>query len=232
MWGLRPERRGVVLDRTSSSAMGANTADCGRSPAIAGFGEICGPEVCLSHPPMCRSDPVRGRSRIRGRSLGWQVSCRRDGHTQRQEVEKKILNQSIMRDRRWIEVSRNLGARHSTSKRRIAFAIYQPNGTPLPLEPDYQPIPGEPNSAQTWYDLFNDATVPGGLNHYFNEVSYGQFQWQVEVAQNGRGRGRRTMGTAAGAATHSSTSVRTSGCCTAASTSLHSPAPPSFDSSS
>jgi M6 family metalloprotease-like protein len=65
-------------------------------------------------------------------------------------------------------------------------------GTPLPSEPDYQPIPGEPNSAQTWYDLFNDATVPGGLNHYFNEVSYGQFQWQVEVAQNGRGRGRKS----------------------------------------
>ena len=65
-------------------------------------------------------------------------------------------------------------------------------GTPLPSEPDYQPISGEPNSALTWYDLFNDATVPGGLNHYFNEVSYGQFQWQVEVAQNGRGRGRRS----------------------------------------
>lgn len=65
-------------------------------------------------------------------------------------------------------------------------------GTPLPSEPDYQPIPGEPNSAQTWYDLFNDATVPGGLNHYFNEVSYGQFQWQVEVAPSGRGRGRKS----------------------------------------
>jgi M6 family metalloprotease-like protein len=65
-------------------------------------------------------------------------------------------------------------------------------GTPLPEEPDYQPIPGEPNSARTWYDLFNDPNVAGGLNHYFNEVSYGQFQWQVEVAQNGRGRGRRS----------------------------------------
>jgi M6 family metalloprotease-like protein len=65
-------------------------------------------------------------------------------------------------------------------------------GTPLPWEPDYQPIPGEPNSARTWYDLFNDVTVPGGLNHYFDEVSYGQFQWQVEVAQNGRGRGKKS----------------------------------------
>lgn len=65
-------------------------------------------------------------------------------------------------------------------------------GTPLPSEPDYQPIPGEPNSARTWYDLFNDVMVPGGLNHYFNEASYGQFQWQVEVAENGRGRGRRS----------------------------------------
>jgi M6 family metalloprotease-like protein len=63
-------------------------------------------------------------------------------------------------------------------------------GTPVAWEPDYQPIPGEPNAAWTWYDLFNDVTVPGGLNHYFNEVSYGQFQWQVEVAQNGRGRGK------------------------------------------
>jgi M6 family metalloprotease-like protein len=65
-------------------------------------------------------------------------------------------------------------------------------GTPLELEPDYQPIPGEPNSARTWYDLFNDVAVPGGLNHYFNEVSYGQFQWQVEVAQNGRGKGKKS----------------------------------------
>jgi len=65
-------------------------------------------------------------------------------------------------------------------------------GTPVPWEPDYQPIPGEPNSARTWYDLFNDVTVPGGLNHYFDEVSYGQFQWQVEVAQNGRGKGKKS----------------------------------------
>jgi len=65
-------------------------------------------------------------------------------------------------------------------------------GTPLDEEPDYQPISGEPNSAQTWYELFNDPTVPGGLNHYFDEVSYGHFTWQVEVAENGRGRGRRS----------------------------------------
>jgi len=64
--------------------------------------------------------------------------------------------------------------------------------TPIEGEPDYQPIPGEPNSARTWFELFNDPTVPGGLNHYFDEVSYGQFQWQVEVAQNGHGRGRRS----------------------------------------
>lgn len=65
-------------------------------------------------------------------------------------------------------------------------------GTPLPEEPDYEPIPGLPNSATTWHELFNDPTVPGGLNHYFDEVSYGQFQWQVEVAQNGLGRGERS----------------------------------------
>lgn len=62
-------------------------------------------------------------------------------------------------------------------------------GTPLPGEPDYHPVPGQPNSAASWQDLFWDPAVQGGLNHYFNEVSYGQFQWQVEVAQNGFGGG-------------------------------------------
>ncbi|HPR65098.1 MAG TPA: M6 family metalloprotease domain-containing protein [Thermoanaerobaculia bacterium] len=62
-------------------------------------------------------------------------------------------------------------------------------GTPLPTEPDYQPVSGQPNSAASWQILFGDPSVPGGLNHYFNEVSYGQFQWQVEVAQNGLGSG-------------------------------------------
>ena len=63
------------------------------------------------------------------------------------------------------------------------------SGTPLPWEPDYQPIAGRPNSSETWQDLFDDVAVPGGLNHYYDEVSYGQFQWQVEVAQNGLGGG-------------------------------------------
>ncbi len=62
-------------------------------------------------------------------------------------------------------------------------------GTPIPSEPDYQPIPSRPNSADTWQDLFNDETVAGGLNHYFDEVSYGQFRWEVEVARNGFGSG-------------------------------------------
>lgn len=62
-------------------------------------------------------------------------------------------------------------------------------GTPLPGEPDYQPIAGWPNTAATWQKLFNDVTVAGGLNHYFEEVSYGQFQWQVTVAANGSGSG-------------------------------------------
>ncbi len=62
-------------------------------------------------------------------------------------------------------------------------------GTPLPWEPDYQPIPGRSNSAETWRDLFNEVTVAGGLNHYYNEVSYGQFQWEVDVAQKGLGSG-------------------------------------------
>jgi M6 family metalloprotease-like protein len=63
-------------------------------------------------------------------------------------------------------------------------------GTPLPSEPGYEPVAGQLNSAATWQELFGDPTIAGGLNHYFDEVSYGQFQWQVEVAQNGLGSGQ------------------------------------------
>ncbi len=57
-------------------------------------------------------------------------------------------------------------------------------GRSLADEPDYEPIEGRPNDSATWYDLFNDVSVVGGLNHYFNEASYGQMQWRVEVAAN------------------------------------------------
>lgn len=62
-------------------------------------------------------------------------------------------------------------------------------GTPMAGEPGYEPIPGRANSAATWQDLFQDAAIPGGLNHYYGEVSYGQFQWEVTVARNGAGSG-------------------------------------------
>ena len=50
-------------------------------------------------------------------------------------------------------------------------------------EPGYNPnvtMPG--NTAAAWQDLFGNPAVPGGLNHYYDEVSYGQFQWNVAVA--------------------------------------------------
>jgi M6 family metalloprotease-like protein len=60
-------------------------------------------------------------------------------------------------------------------------------GTPAAGEPNYQPIPGQPNSAPTWQTVFNDPTVPGGLNHFYKEATYGRFQWNVTVAQRGKG---------------------------------------------
>ena len=59
--------------------------------------------------------------------------------------------------------------------------------TPVAGEPGYQPIPGQPNSAPTWQTLFGDPSVPGGLNHYYNEATYGRLQWDVKVAQRGKG---------------------------------------------
>ena len=61
--------------------------------------------------------------------------------------------------------------------------------TPIAGEPGYEPIPGMANTSATWQILFGDGTIPGGLNHYYNEVSYGQFQWDVTVARNGAGAG-------------------------------------------
>ncbi|MEW6757697.1 MAG: M6 family metalloprotease domain-containing protein [Acidobacteriota bacterium] len=61
--------------------------------------------------------------------------------------------------------------------------------TPMTGEPGYEPIPGRPNDASAWQDLFGDPSIPGGLNHYYDEVSYGQFQWDVTVARNGAGSG-------------------------------------------
>ena len=55
-------------------------------------------------------------------------------------------------------------------------------GTPVAGEPDFQPIIGMANSSPTWQKLFGDVTVEGGLNHFYNEASYGRLQW------NGPGR--------------------------------------------
>ena len=60
-------------------------------------------------------------------------------------------------------------------------------GTPVAGEPGYEPIPGQPNTSSTWQTVFNDPTVPGGLNHFYKEASYGRFQWNVTVAQRGKG---------------------------------------------
>jgi M6 family metalloprotease-like protein len=62
-------------------------------------------------------------------------------------------------------------------------------GTPVAGEPDYQPIPGQPNNGATWESVMGDRTVPGGLNHYYWEDSYQRFQWDVKVAKNGEGSG-------------------------------------------
>jgi len=61
--------------------------------------------------------------------------------------------------------------------------------TPIAGEPGYEPIPGMANASATWQILFGDRTIAGGLNHYYYEVSYGQFQWDVTVARNGAGAG-------------------------------------------
>jgi len=70
----------------------------------------------------------------------------------------------------------------------VEFSDYKhTNGTNIPGEPDYQPIPGMTNSSPTWQKLFGDPTVEGGLNHFYKEASYNRFQWNVTVAQRGKG---------------------------------------------
>jgi M6 family metalloprotease-like protein len=59
--------------------------------------------------------------------------------------------------------------------------------TPFAGEPDYQPMPGAANTSPTWQTLLGDPTVPGGLNHFYKEASYGRMQWDVTVAQRGKG---------------------------------------------
>ncbi|HEX6095965.1 MAG TPA: Ig-like domain-containing protein [Thermoanaerobaculia bacterium] len=60
-------------------------------------------------------------------------------------------------------------------------------GTPIAGEPDFQPMPGQPNSAPTWQTLLGDRNVPGGLNHFYWESTYQRMQWNVTVAPRGKG---------------------------------------------
>lgn len=70
----------------------------------------------------------------------------------------------------------------------VEFSDYKhTNGTNIPGEPGFEPIPGMNNSAPTWQKLLGDPTVEGGLNHFYKEASYGRFQWNVNVAQRGKG---------------------------------------------
>ena len=70
----------------------------------------------------------------------------------------------------------------------VEFSDYKhTNGTNIPGEPAYEPLAGMNNSAPTWQKLFGDVTVPGGLNHFYQEASYGRLQWDVKVAQRGKG---------------------------------------------
>ena len=70
----------------------------------------------------------------------------------------------------------------------VEFSDYKhTNGTNIPGEPGFEPIPGMSNSAPTWQKLLGDPTVEGGLNHFYKEASYGRMQWDVKVAQRGVG---------------------------------------------
>ncbi|HET7436816.1 MAG TPA: Ig-like domain-containing protein [Thermoanaerobaculia bacterium] len=60
-------------------------------------------------------------------------------------------------------------------------------GTPVAGEPDFNPMPGQPNSAPTWATLLGDRNVAGGLNHFYWEATYNRMQWDVTVAQRGKG---------------------------------------------
>ena len=155
--------------------------------------------------------PSRLRAGIDPVPAGWARHVRPKIDPAALSIPFEIENDGSIRERflaRGFETSaahNNVGGNVVTTKAAIPASIDVPvlviliefadwahtsgPGTPLAWEPDYQPIAGQPNSAETWLDLFNDATVAGGLNHYYNEVSYGQFQWQVEVAQNGLGSG-------------------------------------------
>lgn len=59
--------------------------------------------------------------------------------------------------------------------------------TPVAGEPNFQPIPGQPNSAPTWQTLLGDRNVAGGLNHFYWEATYQRMQWNVTVASRGKG---------------------------------------------
>jgi M6 family metalloprotease-like protein len=60
-------------------------------------------------------------------------------------------------------------------------------GTPVAGEPDFNPIAGQPNDATTWTTLLGDRNVAGGLNHFYWEATYNRMQWNVTVAQRGKG---------------------------------------------
>ncbi|MEA2488885.1 MAG: immune inhibitor, partial [Acidobacteriota bacterium] len=60
-------------------------------------------------------------------------------------------------------------------------------GAPIAGEPNFNPIAGQPNTASTWQTLLGDRTVAGGLNHFYWEATYQRMQWNVTVAQRGKG---------------------------------------------
>jgi M6 family metalloprotease-like protein len=60
-------------------------------------------------------------------------------------------------------------------------------GTPVAGEPNFQPIAGQANNSTTWQTVLGDRTVPGGLNHFYWEATYGRMQWNVTVAPRGKG---------------------------------------------
>ena len=60
-------------------------------------------------------------------------------------------------------------------------------GTPVAGEPNFEPMPGQPNNSTTWQTLLGDRNVAGGLNHFYWEATYQRMQWNVTVAQRGKG---------------------------------------------
>ena len=59
--------------------------------------------------------------------------------------------------------------------------------TPVVGEPAFNPMAGQPNNAPTWATLLGDRNVAGGLNHFYWEATYNRMQWNVTVAQRGKG---------------------------------------------